>query len=165
MGTTTFMVMANKKPEYQQHIKLASFLAPVAYVDHMTSPLKYVAPFVNQIDVSIHIHNHLQASFLAFLKSLKIVLHSGFWNFWAQENFYQAMHSWIGWPAFSVTKGPCRAFALTSSLSSVDLMSLKLTKPCWKPSCITLPRGPPPTALCTLLKKLIQVRAAILKHT
>jgi len=50
MGTTTFMVMANKKPEYQQHIKLASFLAPVAYVDHMTSPLKYVAPFVNQID-------------------------------------------------------------------------------------------------------------------
>ena len=59
MGTTTFMVMANKKPEYQQHIKLASFLAPVAYVDHMTSPLKYVAPFVNQIDVSIHIHNHL----------------------------------------------------------------------------------------------------------
>ena len=60
MGTTTFMVMANKKPEYQQHIKLASFLAPVAFVNHMTSPLKYVAPFVNQIDVrTLSIHNYV----------------------------------------------------------------------------------------------------------
>jgi lysosomal acid lipase/cholesteryl ester hydrolase len=52
MGTTSFMVMANKRPELQKNIKLASFLAPIAYVDHMTSPLHYIAPFVNSIDVS-----------------------------------------------------------------------------------------------------------------
>merc|ERR1712141_300865 len=50
MGTTSFMVMANKKPEYQEYIHMANFLAPIAFVDHMKSPLKYVAPFVNQLD-------------------------------------------------------------------------------------------------------------------
>ena len=30
MGTTGFMVMANDRPEYQDKIHLASFLAPVA---------------------------------------------------------------------------------------------------------------------------------------
>ena len=52
MGTTSFMVMANKKPEYQEKIILANFLAPIAFVDHMTSPLKYIAPFAGSIDVS-----------------------------------------------------------------------------------------------------------------
>ena len=54
MGTTSFMVMANKKPEYQEYIHMANFLAPIAFVDHMKSPLKYVAPFVNQLDVNIN---------------------------------------------------------------------------------------------------------------
>ena len=52
MGTTSFMVMANKKPEYQEKIILANFLAPIAFVDHMISPLKYIAPFAGSIDVS-----------------------------------------------------------------------------------------------------------------
>ena len=51
MGTTGFMVMANDKPEYQEHIHLANFLAPVAYVDHMKSPIRYLAPFVHSIEV------------------------------------------------------------------------------------------------------------------
>lgn len=47
MGTTGFMVMANEKPEYQEKIHLASLLAPVAFVDHMKSPIKYIAPFIH----------------------------------------------------------------------------------------------------------------------
>ena len=46
------MVMANERPEYQDKIYLASFLAPVAFVDHMKAPIKYLAPFSNQIGVS-----------------------------------------------------------------------------------------------------------------
>ena len=52
MGTTSFMVMSIKRPEYQEKVVSAHFLAPVAFVDHMTSPLRYVAPFANSIDVS-----------------------------------------------------------------------------------------------------------------
>ena len=33
MGTTTFMVMANKHPELMEHIKLANFFAPIAYIE------------------------------------------------------------------------------------------------------------------------------------
>jgi len=49
MGTTGFMVMANDRPEYQDKIHLASFLAPVAFVDHMLSPIKYLAPYTDSI--------------------------------------------------------------------------------------------------------------------
>ena len=53
MGTTGLMAMANQKPEYQETIILANFLAPIAYVDHMTSPIHYLAPFVDSVAVSI----------------------------------------------------------------------------------------------------------------
>ena len=53
MGTTSFMVMSIKRPEYAEKVASAHFLAPIAYVDHMTSPLKYVAPFAGSIDVSL----------------------------------------------------------------------------------------------------------------
>ena len=55
MGTTGFMVMSNMRPEMNDKIELASFLAPVAYMQHAKSPLlKYVlAPIVDQIDVSV----------------------------------------------------------------------------------------------------------------
>ena len=55
MGTTSFFAMANDKEKYLEDLALVSLMAPVAYVDHMISPLKYIAPFTNQIDVSIHI--------------------------------------------------------------------------------------------------------------
>jgi len=50
MGTTGFMVMANERPEYQEHIHLASFLAPVAYVDHLKGPLRYLAPYSHSLE-------------------------------------------------------------------------------------------------------------------
>ena len=33
-------------------VELATFLAPVAYVDHMASPIAYIAPFAFAVDVS-----------------------------------------------------------------------------------------------------------------
>ena len=52
MGTTGLMVMANDRPEYLEHIHMASLLAPVAWVDHMKSPIRYLAPFSTSVGVS-----------------------------------------------------------------------------------------------------------------
>ena len=43
--------MANKRPEFQENILLANLLAPVAYVDHMKSPMRLIAPFTDSIEV------------------------------------------------------------------------------------------------------------------
>jgi lysosomal acid lipase/cholesteryl ester hydrolase len=51
MGTTGFMVMANKHPELQEKIILASLLAPVAYVGEMKSPIRLIAPFADSLEV------------------------------------------------------------------------------------------------------------------
>ena len=51
MGTTGFMVMSVMHPEMNEKIELASLMAPVAYLGHARSPLKYLAPFADQIDV------------------------------------------------------------------------------------------------------------------
>ena len=51
MGTTTVMAMANYYPEMSEKIILASLLAPVAFVEHMRSPIGLIAPFVNIIEV------------------------------------------------------------------------------------------------------------------
>ena len=47
-----FMVLANLRPEYQNKVHLANFLAPVAYVEHMKSPIRYLAPFIGSVEVS-----------------------------------------------------------------------------------------------------------------
>ena len=70
MGTTSYMVMANRRPEYLNYVEFASFLAPVAYVDHMTSPMRYIAPFTGQIDVSEYILLHIY--FKSFLFKYKV---------------------------------------------------------------------------------------------
>jgi len=53
MGTTTFMALMNEKPEYADKIIMANFLAPVAYVEHMRSPIRFLAPFTDSIEVSM----------------------------------------------------------------------------------------------------------------
>ena len=53
MGTTGFMVMANERPDMQEKIHMANLLAPVAYVDHMKSPIRYLAPFSTEIAVKL----------------------------------------------------------------------------------------------------------------
>ncbi|KAF5285060.1 hypothetical protein FQR65_LT02373 [Abscondita terminalis] len=50
MGTTMFYAMASIMPDFaKEHVKLMVGLAPVAYMTHITSPIKYFAPFVNDI--------------------------------------------------------------------------------------------------------------------
>ena len=51
MGTTTVMAMADIHPEMKEKIILANLLAPVAYVEHMKSPIALIAPFANLLEV------------------------------------------------------------------------------------------------------------------
>ena len=44
--------MANKRPEFQEKILLANLLAPVAFVDHMKSPIRLIASYTESIEVS-----------------------------------------------------------------------------------------------------------------
>lgn len=50
MGTTGVMVMLDKRPEYADRIIMANLLAPVAYVEHMKSPLRLLVPFVDSVE-------------------------------------------------------------------------------------------------------------------
>ena len=72
MGTTGFMVMANERPEYQQHIHLANLLAPVAYLGHIKSPIKYFAPFSKSVEVS-----SFQKWFILSVDTQSTLEHSG----------------------------------------------------------------------------------------
>jgi len=50
MGTTMFFVAMSTHPELNSKIRLMSALAPIAYVEHMASPIAIIAPFCNQIE-------------------------------------------------------------------------------------------------------------------
>ena len=52
MGTTTYMAMNSMDQTWAEKVELAVLLAPVAYMDHMESPIKLIAPFLGMIDVS-----------------------------------------------------------------------------------------------------------------
>lgn len=51
MGTTMFFVCMTELPEYNDKITLMSAFAPVAYTEHMISPLRLIAPFATEIEV------------------------------------------------------------------------------------------------------------------
>ena len=53
MGTTAFMVMSNMRPEMNDKIELASFLAPVAYMQHAKTPLHLLSPILDDLDVCV----------------------------------------------------------------------------------------------------------------
>jgi len=50
MGTTTYMAMNSMDQTWAERVELAVLLAPVAYMDHMESPIKLLAPFLGMID-------------------------------------------------------------------------------------------------------------------
>ena len=60
MGTTAFMVMANVHPEMNDKVELAHFLAPVAYMEHAESPLRYLAPIIDQLEVIKYLNAQLK---------------------------------------------------------------------------------------------------------
>lgn len=49
MGTTTFFVFASRLPEVAKHIKAMVALAPVAFMKHIRSPIRYLSPFVDDL--------------------------------------------------------------------------------------------------------------------
>ena len=46
-----FWVLMNNHPEYNSKIRLMQALGPVARVDHMSSAVRLLAPFSNDIEV------------------------------------------------------------------------------------------------------------------
>lgn len=53
-GTTAFFVMCSMKPEYNSKIRAMFSLAPIAYMNHMTSPfLQIIARFETIVSVSV----------------------------------------------------------------------------------------------------------------
>lgn len=52
MGTTMSFVLLSEKPEYNDKLRLFVALAPVAYMTHVKSPIRFLAPFSKDIEVS-----------------------------------------------------------------------------------------------------------------
>ena len=52
MGTTSFFAMAASQPDMQAKIHLANLLAPAAFMEHIRSPIRIIAPYANEIKVS-----------------------------------------------------------------------------------------------------------------
>lgn len=52
MGTTMSFVLLSEKPEYNEKIKLFIALAPVAFMTHIKSPIRFLAPFSKDIEAS-----------------------------------------------------------------------------------------------------------------
>ena len=53
MGTTTYMVMNSLDQSWADKVELAVFLAPVAYVDHINSPIRMVTHGFGLVSVFI----------------------------------------------------------------------------------------------------------------
>jgi pimeloyl-ACP methyl ester carboxylesterase len=54
MGTTMSFVLLSEKPEYNDKIRLFVALAPVAYMSHIKSPIRFLAPFSKEYEVKSH---------------------------------------------------------------------------------------------------------------
>ncbi|XP_043473344.1 lipase 3-like isoform X2 [Leptopilina heterotoma] len=54
MGTTTFYIMSSEKPEMTSKIRIMFSLAPVAFMNHLKSPIRIFAPFANNIKLIAH---------------------------------------------------------------------------------------------------------------
>merc|ERR1712013_545191 len=62
MGTTTYMAMNSMDPTWADKVELAVFLAPVAFVAHMRSPVRLLAPFSDQVQFVV---DHMGLGFSA----------------------------------------------------------------------------------------------------
>ena len=51
MGTTAFYVMATERSDISSKIRVMISLAPVAFMNHVKTPIRIIAPFANNIEV------------------------------------------------------------------------------------------------------------------
>ena len=54
MGTTMFWVALNENPSLKEKIALMIGMGPVAKVQYMISPLRFLAPFIHEAEVSYY---------------------------------------------------------------------------------------------------------------
>lgn len=70
MGTTMFFIYSSIFPKQAQMVKIMVAFAPVAYMTHLRSPIRYIAPFSNDLEVSIinirmyFIHTYIQINLI-----------------------------------------------------------------------------------------------------
>ena len=55
MGTTMFWVALNENPSLKEKIALMIGMGPVAKVQYMISPLRFLAPFIHEAEVSCYV--------------------------------------------------------------------------------------------------------------
>jgi len=51
MGTTASYVMAAERPEIARMVRLIISFAPVAFMTHIRSPIRFLTPFAGNIEV------------------------------------------------------------------------------------------------------------------
>lgn len=94
MGTTMYFIFSSILPNVARNVKLMIALAPVAYMTHVKSPVRYFAPFSNDLEVNI--------KRLAFVFILLLIFipnrfySSGLLNTWVLISFYQTTSSCNG---------------------------------------------------------------------
>lgn len=54
MGTTSFYVMSSMRPDIASSVKIMFSLAPVAYMSHLKSPVRLLAPFAHDYELIAH---------------------------------------------------------------------------------------------------------------
>ena len=54
MGTTAFLAMAATNPDMREKIIMANLLSPVAFMEHMKSPVRLFAPYAEDIEVDLY---------------------------------------------------------------------------------------------------------------
>nr|XP_012138723.1 PREDICTED: lipase 3-like isoform X2 [Megachile rotundata] len=55
MGTTCFYVMSSERPQIARLVQSMYSLAPVGFMKHVQSPLRYLAPFANNIKLMLYL--------------------------------------------------------------------------------------------------------------
>lgn len=61
MGTSMAFAMLSSRPEYNQKIQALFALAPVAFMSHVKSPIRLLAPFSKDIEVRNFIADFIHA--------------------------------------------------------------------------------------------------------
>ncbi|XP_037912093.1 lipase 3-like isoform X3 [Hermetia illucens] len=73
MGTTMAFALLSSRPEYNNKIMAAFALAPVAFMSHVKSPIRFLAPFSKDIEQSKSNNQNLNIEIpLKYLTSLRI---------------------------------------------------------------------------------------------
>ncbi|CAL1684025.1 unnamed protein product [Lasius platythorax] len=58
MGTTSFYIMASKRPEIARMVRMMISLAPVAFMNHLKSPIRYFVSLSRQLKIMMELFFH-----------------------------------------------------------------------------------------------------------